>query len=243
MPQFFYDGNLNNSKNIVFPEDESNHLKVFRVKKGERIKVFDLYGNQYYAVVKEFLSGRVAAELIEKIKSCEKNFFISLYFPFIERNSFEEIIRKGCEIGVNEFTPIITEYTQRNFVFDINLKKQRYRAILISAVKQCERADIPVLNESKKFEEIFDKSMENIVVLSRYNSDGSLALPIKKVLNNNIDYIKIVVGPEGGFSKRELELAEKKAKIARIGNFVMRTPTAAQSACAIIRAIKDEDIL
>jgi len=212
MPQFFYEGNLEDKKEIIFSQKESHHLKVFRIKKNEKVKIFDSNSNQYYAIITGINNGLFTARLFEKILNEKKNIFISVYFPFIEKNALEDLIRKSCEAGADEFTPIITDYTQKYHIFDLKDKKNRIEEIILSAVKQSERPDIPILKETEKIDDIFKKySVKNkdFIFFSKYNKDGFVNKSIKDIIKDTGNRISLFFGPEGGFSIRELELAEK----------------------------------
>ncbi|MEW5951913.1 MAG: 16S rRNA (uracil(1498)-N(3))-methyltransferase [Elusimicrobia bacterium] len=233
MAQFYYAYDIALGKEFFFSEKESAHLKVFRVKKGEKIKVFSPLG-RYEVSIKDFKGGLVSALPLRKIEDPPKQVKINLFFSFVEKSAFEEILRKGTETGCDSFIPIICEFTQKNHILDIKEKRERFEEIIFSSVKQCERPDIPSLLEPVEFKEIFSFAV-NPFIFSKENSKN-ICLLSDKISKE----ISAVIGPEGGFSPSELSYAENKAVFASLGPNILRTQTAAAAACALISALKSK---
>lgn len=234
MSQFYCDAQLFEGKEFSFDEKESAHLKVFRVKKGEKIKVFSPWG-RYIAEISDFRERKVIARALARIPEEKKNFKIKLYFSFIEKSAFEEVLRKGTETGCDIFIPVICEYTQKNHILDMGEKMERFNEIIFSAVKQCERSDIPQIAPSVRFNEIFVLE-KRPVIFSKTDAGG---LPSKTISSLEVNgEAAIVIGPEGGFSPSEISLAEGKADFISLGQNILRSQTAAVLACAILRAVK-----
>ncbi len=236
MPQFYYEGELTPGKDFVFSRKESSHLKVFRARKGDKIKVFSPAG-RFEAVIKDFLNEGVLARAEVKINERPQKPKIKLYFSFLEKNSFEEIIRKASETGCDVFIPVIFKYTQRNHVFDISARRERLNEIMLSAVKQCERTSMPALFEPVNFEEIF--SMEKMpLIFSKTDWEGRPSMKLSSVLDKLEDEAALIIGPEGGFAPQELSFAKGRAFFISLGENVLRAETAAAAACALLRALK-----
>ncbi len=234
--QFLVDYSVEQNKEFFLDEDESFHLiKVLRLKKGEKIKVFD-GKRQFLCEIIDFFNKKAYLKAVEVIFERYKKFNINLYFPFIERKLFEDIIRAGTELGVDYFIPLKTEFTQKHFIFDLEEKKERLKAIIRSAVKQSERLSFPVITELKDIKNIFEKDKKFFVMSKEKIFNKLLNVDeIKSFVDNEIN---IVVGPEGGFSTKDFENARSENIFPlKISDNLLRVETAAISAVAIFSSL------
>lgn len=236
MPQFSYEGELILGKDFLFSPKESAHLKVFRVRIGDRIKVFSPVG-RFEAVIKDFLNEGVLACAVSKIIDKPQKPKIKLYFSFLEKNAFEEVLRKATEAGCDVFIPAVFKYTQINHIFDISARKERFKEIILSAVKQCERTSMPAIFEPVNFEEIF--SIEKMpLIFSKTDCNGRPSVRLPYIIDKLEDEVALIVGPEGGFTSQELYFAKERSIFVSLGENVLRSETAAAVACALLRALK-----
>lgn len=212
-------------------EEESFHaVKVLRHKKGDEIKVFD-GKDQYLVKIKDVKDGRVLIYDFKKILNKSKNYRINFFVPFIERKEFEEILKNLTELGVDNFIPIITEYTQKFFI-PKNFQTDRLRKIVISAVKQSERDSIPNIFNPIKFNEIINFDGVFIVgwISNKHNTDIKSSLILKNTVN-------ILVGPEGGFSENEKKIISNSDRFVKINispNILrVKTASIALTSCVV----------
>ncbi|MEW6012786.1 MAG: RsmE family RNA methyltransferase [Elusimicrobiota bacterium] len=233
--QFIVSSEISN-KEFLLDEEESFHLKkVLRLKIGDEVKVFD-GKNKWVCEIIEFKNDKVFLRPIIKIQSAVKKIKLNLYFPFIEKKHFEYVLKTATEIGVDSFTPIISEYTQKHFVFDIESKKERLEEIIKSAVKQSERDSFPEIKNPINFKDIFEKNIK-IMVMSKTEINGKL-FKLTEALENFKDEINVLIGPEGGFSESELSYMKENFYPVKISDNVLRSETAAiGGVCAIIGVI------
>ena len=128
------------------------------------------------------------------------------------------MIEKLTEIGIDEITFISTKNSERS-----NINYKRIDKKIISALKQCKSLFKPKINELISLNEFLKNDYKTS---NKYVADLSSKIEMKK--NNNDKNSLIVVGPEGDFSKEELEILNKKGyqKIS-LGNQVLRSETAA----------------
>jgi len=238
--QFLSEKEISKDVEFFLDEDETFHLKnVLRISKGQIVKVFDGLKKWECEVIGFNNKNAILKPLKEIIEN--KKPYINLYFPFIEKKFFEEIIRKGSEIGIRCFYPIITDFTQKNFIFDINLKRDRFNEIIKSSVKQSESSFVPYLNDPIT---IYDLSfdLKKFILMTPHPIDGNL-YTISDIFNfvKILNEINVIVGPEGGFSQKEIDLFSKfKDNIIplKISYNILRVETAAVSGCLSILALK-----
>ena len=231
----FYSNNINKSeKRIIVSEQENFHLiKVLRKKTGDNINITDGKGFLYSCSI---IESDKKKSILEIKKSVEfKNELPKLKIAISltkNKDRFEWFLEKATEIGVNEITPLICRYSERN---KINL--ERSIKIIVSSTKQSLRYWMPIINEPVNFKDYIIRKSNN-----KHDSfiatclDSDISLLKEKLIKGNDS--EIMVGPEGGFSENELDLA-KKAKFVPVslGKARLRTETAGVIVCSIFSVI------
>jgi 16S rRNA (uracil1498-N3)-methyltransferase len=238
--QFLVQKEIKKGEIFILDENETFHLKkVLRIGRGEIIKVFD-GKRKWECRIVDFRDKKAFLEVLKEISENEKP-LINLYFPFIERKLFEEIIRRGVEIGVYGFHPVITDFTQRNFIFDIKTKKERLDRIIKSSIKQSEISFVPFIFDPLNIDELPFKT-EKFILMTPYPLNGKIHR-----FSDIVDLIKkenkinLLVGPEGGFSEREKNIFNSFADSiipVKISYNILRVETACIVSCGAILSLK-----
>jgi len=206
--------------------DEARHLsEVMRAAAGGNIKIFD-GAKKYSAVIenagKTLVKGRVILEL--PLRPPPKN--LTLCFAPVGRTETEEILDKGTQLGVSAFLPVITARTEHDILKKWDAKNDRWRAVALAAVKQCETSLIPQILPPEKFENAV--AAGDIIAYEKEENT-----PLSKIISGKKD-LRIFTGPVGGFTEQEIQLAlGRGAKTATLGANIMRAETAALAAAAI----------
>jgi 16S rRNA (uracil1498-N3)-methyltransferase len=137
---------------------------------------------------------------------------------------YEWFLEKATEMGISEITPIICEHSERKFV-----KSDRFDKIIQSAMKQSIQLYLPTLNEPVTFKEFIKSNNDDVLLIAHCEETDKKSL--KDVLKPNQN-ITLLIGPEGDFSNKEIELAlENKYIPVSLGKTRLRTETAAVVAC------------
>lgn len=212
---------------IIIRGDLYKHLAiVLRKKTGEKIELTDGKGNIYECNIVKIDKHSVYCEIIN-IKSglYEPDIKVRLFMsPLRNHNRFEFAVEKSVEIGVSEIIPVITKYTIVKSKFSDN-KYIRLNNIIKSAAGQSQRCILPVLRNAVTFTdmiEITGKSNLRIVMYEHSDMEQNKHLKIK---NNKVD---LLIGPEGGFDEKEIELLKMHGWIIRsLGKRKLRAETAA----------------
>ena len=142
----------------------------------------------------------------------------------------EWFIEKATEIGIDEITPIVCRFSERKIV-----KEERLEKIIVSAAKQSVKALFPRLNPLCTFDELLKtQSASQKFIAHCYNEE-------KRLLQNEIQKLKdilILIGPEGDFSKEEVEKAISLGFVpVSLGESRLRTETAGVFACSTVAII------
>ena len=143
------------------------------------------------------------------------------------------IIQKSVELGVKKITPILTERTEMKLDNSRKMKKyQHWQQIIINACEQCGRSWLPALEPIIDFQSLFVQLSTFTIILHPQKSVplAQLKLPTKPVA--------LLIGPEGGFSESELEIAKQQGVYsASLGPRILRTETAGLAAIASMQTL------
>jgi 16S rRNA (uracil1498-N3)-methyltransferase len=218
-------------KEIVRPSieiagEEFHHaVRVVRLREGEEIEVFDGRGGAARGRVGTISRDALRIDVAADIASRESNVKVHLAAAIIQLDKFELILQKATELGAATITPLITDR--------IEIREERYRGkrerwdkIVLEAVKQCGRAVIPPVNDPTHFDDVAKKDGPRIVFDADEEPD---------VAPERIGEATILIGPEGGWSEREIAIArETRCLFQRLGPRRLRAETAAIASLAII---------
>jgi 16S rRNA (uracil1498-N3)-methyltransferase len=251
------------SDQITIDDENARYLSiVLRVKPGEIITIFDGLGHRYICRILQIHKKEVVVEMIKKEPySAESPVSISLAQGLPKSDKMDLIVQKSTELGVSKIFPIITERSQIKHTE----KVERWRKIALSASQQCGREKITEIDEPVSFEEFLKNTpltpldrgeqfpplkkglgssccealqREAGGFLNIIFSEEQKEINLKKVLNDfkASKNIVLIIGPEGGFSGKEISAAVEKGFIeASLGPRVLRTETAPIAAISIIQ--------
>jgi len=220
----------------VLPEEESQHaVKVLRLQVGEEITVVDGAGGLYKARITNPHPKHCSFEITETILEYGKRDY-RLHIAIAPTKNMERLewfIEKATEIGIDEITPVICRYSERKIV-----KAERLEKIIISAAKQSLKAYFPKLNPQCSFDELMKTHQASQKFIAHcYEED-------KRLLQNEITKasdVLILIGPEGDFSKEEVQKALSLGFIpVSLGNSRLRTETAGVVACHTVSLRNEE---
>ena len=137
---------------------------------------------------------------------------------------YEWFLEKATEIGIQEITPIICEHSERKVI-----KIDRFQKILESAMKQSLHYYLPKLNEPIAFKDFINQKHIGQLFLAHCEETDKKSLKNELKSNENVT---ILIGPEGDFSVKEIQLAiDNKFIPVSLGATRLRTETAAVVAC------------
>ena len=150
--------------------------------------------------------------------------FRSAVAPTKMNERYEWFLEKATEIGIQEITPIICEHSERKVI-----KTDRFQKIIESAMKQSLHYYLPKLNEPISLKELLKKEIDGQKFIAHCEETDKESL--KNELKPNED-VTILIGPEGDFSVKEIQLAIENNFIpVSLGNTRLRTETASIVAC------------
>lgn len=188
---------------------------VFRLSVGDKAIFFNGDGKDYESEIVSDSKKSLILKVINETKNIVLKKEIILFMSVIRKENFELVCEKTTELGVTKIVPVVSERTLQK-----NLNRDRIEKILIEASEQCGRGDVPTLGEEMKLESVLSET--NLIVC---DMNGESIQPTKEM--------KILIGPEGGWSEEERKLfKEKNLKVVTLGQTVLRAETAAIVAVA-----------
>jgi 16S rRNA (uracil1498-N3)-methyltransferase len=221
--RFFVPEPIEIGATIALSSEERHHARVLRVREGEEVELFDPKGNNY---IGRFQSEDAVA-VMERAASREPRTAIHLAMSIIQLDKFELVLQKVTELGVRSFIPLITERMEVR-IERVRGKEERWRKIVLEAVKQSGRSRIPPIEAPARFEEAITRAGMKIIFDAEAEPTATEQPSYPATL---------FIGPEGGFTERELQLARASGAIfQRLGPRRLRAETAALAAVTIISA-------
>jgi 16S rRNA (uracil1498-N3)-methyltransferase len=225
--QIFYAPDINGNS-YTLDENESKHLiRVLRMTKGSNVRLIDGKGNLYEGIISNPDHNKCMIDITGIIKDFEKrNYRLHIAIsPLKNPERFEWFVEKSVEIGIDEITPVICKNTEKP-----GIKSDRVNNLIVSAMKQSLKATRTVLNESCSFKDFISKDLNGIRMIAHcdYSTGRS---KIADIYSKNENVI-ILIGPEGDFSRDEIDLAVKRKFLpVHLGTSRLRTETAGVAAC------------
>ena len=229
----------------IIPKDEysynenanpKNDLKIGDTITAEVVKMNDGEGNVLLST-KRYKMKDVKKELED---SAESNVKVTIFQGLPKAEKMELVIQKSVELGVFDITPVemkrcIVKLKEK----DKEKKLQRWQKISEVAAKQCGRNIIPKINTFQNLKNICQNFKEYDIVLVCYENEKEKTLKqeLKKIIKENKKNVKIaiVIGPEGGIEKEEVEIMQENgAKVITLGKRILRTETVALNVLSVI---------
>ncbi len=250
MPQF-----------LVAPEDvslsvfclrgsEAFHVvKVMRLGAGAALDLFDGKGGRFKGVIEAVhADGSVTGKVTETIKADDRRAtaILNLYLGLLKASHWDYALEKGTELGVSSFTPLLTPRTVvlLHEVERTKAKAERWSRLIMAAAKQCGRADLPSVRDAVQFRDAIRALKDKGLVLLAWEglkgaTAGETLGPALRGASSNGPQpleVSLFIGPEGGFSAEEVELAEAEGAITfGLGPRILRAETAAIAAAALVQ--------
>lgn len=235
--RIYTEENLTLDSTVNLDKTATNHIvKVLRMRQGETVELFNGDGFSYFATLSHIEKNQVAVSISERqLRDTESPLNIHLYQAVSRGDKMDLTLQKSVELGVKNFTPMITDrcgvkLDQKRW----QKKYEHWKKVISSACEQCGRNTIPTLNPIKNIAELYGTLDSNSLFLDP--SSGQRLSQAK--LNHQAGEIKLLVGSEGGFSEHEFsQIKNSKAQPISIGPRILRTETAALATVSAINVL------
>ena len=227
------------SSNImIYIKNKQHHFlkNVLRIKIQDNISIIDGLTGEWLSKVVSINRDNIVLQVIKKTKDLKFETDIWLIFAPVKLFRMNIIIQKATELGITRFVPCITQNTNQSKINIRNLKMN-----IVEATEQSERLLIPSIDDPINLENLTENFPEDRCLI--FCNENRQALPmIYEALSQKIDQFKkwaILIGPEGGFSKHEVEKIEALTSTISVslGERILRSDTATTAAIFSLQSL------
>lgn len=237
MYQFFVAPDQIQGSEVVITGSDVNHIRnVLRMKIGEKVRISDNEGEDFYCAIERIESEEVMLVVLERAEDTEPSLKITLFQGLPKGDKMEQVIQKSVELGVTEIIPV----AMKNCVVKLDekraqAKQARWQAIAQSAAKQSKRSIIPTVGEVMRFADAVTYAGKLDVRILPYENQRGLA-HTREVFGRiqKGASVGIFIGPEGGYDSSEIALAKDDMEMVSLGNRILRTETAGLCALSML---------
>ena len=223
---------LQNEITIHSAELTNQIRRVFRLKTGDSIILFDGSGSDYECKIDGGDKDSLTFTIIQVSKSrfmpeCE----VILCAALVKKDTFEWIAEKATELGVTKIIPIEAERSEKK-----NLNNERLNKIVIEASEQSGRGSIPAIEKIMTLEEVIKScagaTCATPINVIAFHTEGEAYAQVQPAQDSSII---IFIGPEGGWSEKEIELFHSNSiPVKCLGTQVLRAETAVVAALSVV---------
>jgi 16S rRNA (uracil1498-N3)-methyltransferase len=240
VPRIYFPGIMGKGEIFDLGGENLRYVKsVLRMKRSDHLVLFDGAGWEYEAVIRNFSANGVSVEVLGKNRIEDESPKITVLQALPKANKMDSIVRKATELGARTIIPFRSARSVPQLTADkAHTRVLRWRSIATEAARQCGRSDIPEVSDVLSFEEMLASAEGAPLKIIFWEEESERG--IKKLLRNDryegAKDVTVMIGPEGGFSREEVESAVRKGFISvSLGRNVLKVETAAVSILSIIQ--------
>jgi len=236
---FIKQSDLAGTKAVVKGSDAHHIKNVLRLKPGDKIGLFDGTGLNYETRIVTLLPKSVEVSVIRSFPSAtESSIDITVAQALLKDRKMDLLVRQLTELGITRWIPFMAKRSvPRPDKKRLFTRTERWKKIAKEAVKQCKRSCPLKIGATVSFEEILNLGKDSDLQIVFWEEESK---PVDKELSvSNVKAAKkifILLGPEGGFTLKEVENAKASGFItASLGPRILRAETATLAACTLLQ--------
>lgn len=219
---------------LYFNEEDVFHLsKVLRMKNDDFMDV--VFENKKYNCLLKIEKDIVYAVVIKEVEdSNELECKVTLIQGLLKGAKFDLVIQKAVELGVSTIVPFLSSRSVVNLNDDkIENKVKRWNKIAYEASKQSNRNIVPNVLKPIYIDNL-DNYKSSVNIIAYEDEKNTSTTNLYNLLSDKLD-VSIIVGPEGGFSPKEVkEFEDKGFKVVSLGKRILRSETASMYLLSVI---------
>lgn len=236
MQRYFISKNQINDHLIKIEGSDVHHMRnVMRFSIGNQVIANTNEGEVFLTKITEIDKNYVMLEIIAKEPTQKLGYWLDLGLALTKRDAFELALKKVTELGVHGLVPLTSEFSIIK-VNDYDKKRERYMSICKESSEQSERHTLPQIYDLVSLKDI-DVSGYDHLFFAYAREEGNSIYDYIQTINSD-DKTLVLIGPEGGFSKKEYQLLVKKGfKSISLGSTILRAETAAMYVASAFRLV------
>lgn len=233
---------------ILVRGEQAHHLKnVLRAQSGEAFDFVDGQGRWAHAMVEAIPTrGEVRCRIQKQtFTPSPGEDRLLLLQALIRFEKFEWILEKATELGTTKIIPLLAAHTEAKWREVSGARFERWKKILIEAMKQCRRLHLPVLTKPARFDQAFSKIKADHKLFLNERPDTPSLISVCRSRQSfergspqspPSSRLALAIGPEGGWTRDEVAFAESLGFVpVSLGEGILRAETAALAALAVAR--------
>jgi len=228
--------NIQGNRGIIDGQELAHLQRVLRLAPGDRITVFDDLGWEHEAVIQSLTAGRGEIEIRRSYEpGRESSLHITLALGLTKGEKMDLVVEKATELGVQSIIPFASAHAVPKFdQTKIAKRAERWRKIALSAAKQCGRSHMPEVLPLRDFMTLVSQPVAPALKLLFWEKEDRQSLQRVHERDPGANALLLVVGPEGGFSTEEANLARTRGfETIHLGRRILRAETAAVTAVSL----------
>ncbi len=239
--RFFIEGVHERGERVRLDAADAHHIRdVLRLRAGDHVEIIDSASQAFVAEL-DATGEHLFAALVEKREpDAAPRLRVDVAQAMPKGAKMDFVVEKATELGAGAIVPFSSERTIAHAAG--RERVARWRRIARSAAEQCGRRDVPAIGDPVDFAALLDRFCAYDVVLLAWESAQEPLHERLPELVANAHSALVVIGPEGGFSRSEVDAAKARgAEIISLGDRILRTETAALALLAILHYITAEE--
>jgi 16S rRNA (uracil1498-N3)-methyltransferase len=240
IPRIYSPVALEKNKLCELGQDNLKYLKqVLRLEQGDAVYVFDSCGQEFEAAIKNFSTNSVFLELGKRIETFRHDIKITLGQALPKAGKMDVIVRGAAELGADVIIPFTAERSVSRVTGEKILSKTaRWQKIAREAARCCRSSQVTDVLPVVSLETLLNQADKQALKLIFWEEEEQTS--IKDIFSDHAwdqtGNIFIIIGPEGGLSRDEINHAKESGFISvSLGKQILKVETAALAIISIIQ--------
>ncbi len=239
MRRFFWQDKAGIGQEGSIGGSDARHIRtVLRMKHGDTLVVFDGRGNDYEAQIKTISPDQVRVSPVKRIHTTmDSPVKITFAQAMLKGKKMDMLARQITELGITRWVPFFSERSiPVPAKAKLPVRLERWRSIIIESMKQCQRSLLTELADIVSFDEALEMGREDDLKLIFWEEETRTLPEVLDPVPDRCESVFAIIGPEGGFSKAEIEKAVTLGyRSVSLGSRILKAETAALSVCTLMQ--------
>jgi 16S rRNA (uracil1498-N3)-methyltransferase len=220
---------------VTLDAEETLHLaRVLRLGVGAKVQVCDGEGGNFAAEVATLEPRGATLRILGRLEAWgESPLPLVLGIGLAKGEAADAVVRQATEMGVSRIFPFISERSERLTPERAARRRERWRRLARESIKSCQRSMLPIIEPPRDFTAALAGPEEVKLIFWEEEPGGGLQPVLQLPRPRDV---RVLIGPEGGFSAGEAALAREAGfRALSLGPRLLKVPTAALAAITLIQ--------
>lgn len=240
MPVFFVSPECITSPTISITGDLLIHLRdSLRITVGETLWFGNGQGSRYRAEITDVSKRAVTGQILETIQEPPRRTpRLILGQSLLKGEKMDWVVQKAVELGVDELVPVESRHSVVQLRADrVDHQLTRWQRIAVEAAQQSEQWRLPTITAPQSLAALLKNRATGTATLMLAERRDGKSLQTVSLPNEPTGSVLMLIGPEGGWSKEEMDLVEQAGiQSITLGPHILRAETAALATVSILQS-------